>query len=114
MFDIEVYEHDSDKILEIGFIKFGVQPGATKEHFHYIITDNLQYINDSVKDNRDNFQFGESERLSLSEATTKFQEHIAKADSLVTHSGSNDEQFLLVHGVRLQGKQMFDTQVVKI
>ena len=99
-------------MLEIGFVKFGLQPGAPREYHHYIITDNLHYVNkDRVPDNRDRFLFGKSKRMTLREAAEQFEEHIAGADFLVAHSGGNDERFLLKQGIDLQGKQMFDTQV---
>ena len=114
-FDIEVYEHDFDKMLEIGFVKFGLQPGAPREYHHYIITDNLHYVNkDRVPDNRDRFLFGESRRMTLREAAVQFGEHIAGADFLVAHAGANDEHYLSMQGIDLQGKQIFDTQVCNL
>ena len=114
-FDIEVYEHDFDKMLEIGFVKFGLQPGAPREYHHYIITDNLHYVNkDRVPDNRDRFLFGESRRMTLREAAVQFEEHIAGADFLVAHAGANDEHYLSMQGIDLQGKQIFDTQVCNL
>ena len=114
-FDIEVYEHDSDKMLEIGFVKFGLQPGSPREYRHYIITDNLHYVNgERVPDNRERFLFGESKRMTLREAAVQFEEHIAGAEFLVAHSGANDEHYLSMQGIDLQGKQIFDTQVCNL
>ena len=114
-FDIEVYEYDSDKMLEIGFVKFGLQPGSPREYRHYIITDNLHYVNgERVPDNRDKFLFGESRRMTLREAAVQFEEHIAGAEFLVAHSGANDEHYLSMQGIDMQGKQIFDTQVCNL
>ena len=114
-FDIEVYEHDFDKMLEIGFVEFVLQPGAPREYHHYIITDNLHYVNgDRVPDNRDRFLFGESKRMTLKEAAVQFEEHIAASDFLVAHAGANDEHYLSMQGIDLQGKQIFDTQVCNL
>ena len=114
-FDIEVYEYDSDKMLEIGFVEFVLQPGAPREYHHYIITDNLHYMNkDRVPDNRDKFLFGKSRRMTLKEAAAQFEEHIAGADILVAHAGANDEHYLSMQGIDLQEKQIFDTQVCNL
>ena len=115
VFDLEVYEQDPKILLEIGFVKFGVHEEVPKEYYHYIITDNLKYRNDGNLDNRDNFLHGKSEQLSLEEALSKFQEHVAKADSIVVHAGTNDVEFLAMQGVTLPAeKELFDTQVTLV
>ena len=99
-------------MLEIGFVKFGLQPGAPREYRHYIITDNLHYVNkDHVPDNRDRFLFGESRRMTLRKAAVQFGEDIAGVDFLVTHSGGHDKYYLSMQGINLPEKEIFDTQV---
>lgn len=88
-------------------------PEEDVETFHYIIKENLEYVNgDNVPDNRDRFKFGTSRRMSLRKAAAEIQKHIEEADFLVTHSGAHDEEYLASCGVSVSGKQMFDTQIL--
>ena len=113
-FDLEVYEHDHSIILEIGYVMTTLDnPEEDMQTFHYIIKENLKYVNgDHVPDNRDRFKFGTSRRMSLRKAAAKIQKDINDADFLVTHSGAHDEEFLASCGVSVSGKLMFDTQIL--
>lgn len=83
------------------------------ESFHYIIKENLDYVNgDYAPDNRNRFEFGTSRLMSLRRAAAKIQTHIDEADFLVTHSGAHDTEFLASCGVSVSEKRMFDTQVL--
>ena len=74
-FDTELYEHNHEMLLEIGFVEFTLKDDDSPKFFHYIITDNEHIKNgDNVPDNRDKFQFGTSERLSLREAARQFRQ----------------------------------------
>jgi hypothetical protein len=76
VFDIEVYEHDQSKVLEIGYVIVGFQPRKYNLHFlevlcrkHLIIEENIHYKNsETCPHNRDGFVFGESEIVSLAGA----------------------------------------------
>ena len=85
-FDIEVYEHNHDIMLEIGYVVCRFSP-VTALRFpsqrnkpdvmlvtkrHLIIRDNLHYKNgDRVPDNRHGFRFGSSETLSMTDAVRR-------------------------------------------
>lgn len=113
-FDLEVYEHDHNIVLEIGYAMTTLDnPEDDLQTFHYIIKENLRYENgDCVPDNRDHFMFGTSKRMSLKRAAAKIQKHIDEADFLVAHSAAHDEEFLANCGVSVSEKRMFDTQVL--
>ena len=83
-FDIEMYEHNYDIMLEIGYVigrftpvtRFAAQENKldvdliTKRHL--IIKENLSYKNnDRVPDNRYGFKFGSSETLSTADAVKR-------------------------------------------
>ncbi|XP_058970005.1 uncharacterized protein [Pocillopora verrucosa] len=112
--DIETYENDHSKILEIGsFTTSLASPEGNEQAHHVIITENLHMVNkDYVSDNRDKFRFGTSQHMSLAEAAGKFSQYISDADILVTHSGGGDEFYLAKNGMSLEGKPMFDTQLL--
>ena len=115
-FDVETYENDSSLILEIGFVVSSMtRPEDSQKAFHFIITENSHFVNrEYVPDNRDKFKFGTSERMSLKEAAAKFTRYIRNADFLVTHSGAHDEAYLASSGISLEGKPMFDTQLLAL
>lgn len=112
--DIETYENDHSKILEIGFVITSLaSPEGNEQAHHFIIKENLHMVNrDYVSDNRDNFRFGTSQRMSLADAAGKFSQYIGDVDVLVTHSGGHDEDYLARNGMSLKGKPMFDTQLL--
>ena len=78
-FDIEVYEHDFSKALEIGYVIVRLSPAdgnlpnlEVTSRKHLIIEENLHYKNkDRVPDNRDGFIFGVSETLSMADAVKR-------------------------------------------
>ena len=89
-FDIEVYEHNYDIMLEIGYVICRFSPAVTSYTFstsaqqghthqatlvekrHLIIRENLSYKNhDRVPDNRYGFRFGSSETLSMADAVRR-------------------------------------------
>ena len=115
-FDVETYENDRRVILEIGFAVGSLaRPEDDEKAFHFIIRENSHFVNkDYVPDNREKFSFGTSERMSLKEAAGGFIQHIKDVDFLVTHSGANDEAYLASSGISLEGKPMFDTQLLAL
>ena len=115
-FDVETYENDHSVILEIGFAVGSLtKPGDNEKAFHFIIEENSHFVNrDYVPDNREKFCFGTSERMSIKEAAERFMQHIRDVDFLVTHSGSNDEAYLASSGISLEGKPVFDTQLLAL
>lgn len=112
--DIETYENDHSKILEIGFVITSLaSPEGNEQAYHFIIKEHLYMVNrDYVSDNRDKFRFGTSQRMSLAEAAGKFSQYIRDVDVLVTHSSGQEEEYLAKNGMSLEGKPMFDTQLL--
>ena len=114
-FDTELYEHDREILLEIGFVEFTMKDDDSPKFFHYIITDNEHIKNcDNVPDNRDKFQFGTSERFFLRDAARQFQQHIEGANVLVVHGGKADTKILDQLDIQISAKEMFDTQVLAL
>ena len=114
-FDTEMYEHDRETLLEVGFVEFTLKDSNTPKFSHYIITDNEHIKNgDNVPDNRNRFRFGISQRMSLFEAAAQFRRHIDGADALVVHGGREDTRLLAEQGIRTQNKTMFDTQMIAL
>lgn len=114
-FDTELYEHDRETLLEIGFVEFTLKDDDSPKFYHFIITDNEHIKNcDNVPDNRDKFQFGTSERMSLRESADRFREHIEGAEALVVHGGKFDTKILDQLDIQVPDKEMFDTQVLAL
>ena len=114
-FDTELYEHNHEILLEIGFVEFTLKDDESLKFFHYIITDNEHIKNgDNVPDNRDKFQFGTSERFSLHEAARPFRQHIEGANVLVVHGGRTDTKILDQLDIQISAKEKFDTQVLAL
>ncbi|KAK3728481.1 hypothetical protein QZH41_002337 [Actinostola sp. cb2023] len=113
-FDLEVYDKDRQTILEVGSVKFTLKDDDKPEYFHAIIEENLHLVNSNVGDNRDNFKFGTSQRMSLKEAAALLQEKIASADVLVVHAGANDDKYLADNDIKTAEKTTFDTQILAL
>ncbi|KAJ3322172.1 hypothetical protein HDU76_013936, partial [Blyttiomyces sp. JEL0837] len=66
--DVEAYEHDHDKILEIGWILYDPSHSNVLITKHYVVSENKDVKNGRyVPDNRDKFGFGQTETKSLDE-----------------------------------------------
>ena len=124
-FDIEVYEHDFSKALEIGYVIVRISPARqgtlpnleVTSKKHLIIQENLHFKNkDRVPDNRDGFRFGVSQTLPIADAVKRFREDIRGCDYILGHSVKNDDSYLRDMGVDLSvlGKEIFDTQVLDV
>lgn len=123
-FDLEVYEYDKDKVLEIGYTVVrllqestdgSVAPEIT-EKCHLIIEENLELKNkDFVADNRDGFRFGTSETVTMVKAVEKFREAVEKCTFLVAHASGNDAAYLKSIGLDLAEfrKEIMDTQLIE-
>ena len=73
---------------------------------------NLNVFDRYKNKDRNRFEFGTSERMSLKEAAAKVQEQIEAVDILVTHGGSQDAELLECCGISVTEKIMFDTQLL--
>ena len=118
-FDLEAYEYDHDKVLEIGYVVACVGSGPPKltEKRHLIIQENLRYKNrDYVPDNRNGFKFGESQTVSLQQAIETFCQAVMNCTFLLAHSAHRDKDYLRNIGVDISKsrKEIMDTQQVEL
>lgn len=110
--DVEAFEFSQNKLLEIGY---SILQDGKIETKHLIILDNLKYKNKKfVPNNRDNFLFGTSRRVTLKHAI-----QILKADleiepyHLVGHSLLGDIKWLKDIGITVRNQLVsFDTSFV--
>ena len=70
---------------------------------------NLNVFDRYKNKDRNRFEFGTSEHMSLKEAAAKVQEQIA---AVVTHGGAQDAELLECCGISVTEKIMFDTQLL--
>ena len=75
---------------------------------------NVSFSDRYENKNRNRFEFGTSERMSLKEAAAKVQEQVAAVDILVTHGGAQDAELLDCCGISVTEKIMFDTQLLAV
>ncbi len=93
LFDIECNERNQKQILEIGFVKFNKQGEIEKRHL--IVKENYNIRNGRyVEDNKDNYNYGESEQLSLKEVLKTIEKELKESDFIIGHCISNDINFL--------------------
>ena len=88
-----------------------IPPPIFKEAVRFINL-NVFFSDRYENKNRNRFEFGTSERMSLKEAAAKVQEQIAAVDILVTHGGAQDAELLDCCGISVTEKIMFDTQLL--
>jgi DNA polymerase III epsilon subunit-like protein len=93
LFDIECNERNQRQILEIGFVKFNKKGEIQKRHL--IVEENYNIRNGKyVEDNKDNFNYGKSERKSLNEILQIIEKELNESDFIIGHGISNDISFL--------------------
>jgi len=91
-FDMERFEHDQEKMLEIGISRC---KGQELSGDHYIVEENMRYRNgDLVPDNREKFVFGNSKIRNEREIMRILGEETKKADYVVSHAIDTDWHFL--------------------
>jgi len=109
--DIEAWERDRSKILEVGFTlctRSGIVVGVPR---HFIIKENVKLRNGQfVKDNRAWFVHGTSEVITQVEFVKFFGEHDINVSGWVFHDAGSDLRFLYGMGLFPQ-KPVYDTQV---
>ncbi|KAI7832277.1 hypothetical protein BC939DRAFT_435061 [Gamsiella multidivaricata] len=116
--DIESYEREHSRILEIGWSIWESRVNKFVDK-HYAIADYRHLRNGKyVADRRDRFMFGETVWASLRDSITAFQEDLQAAASrnaegifaLIAHDMSSDEGYLKKMGVVFpKGMIKFDT-----
>eukprot|EP00941_MAST-03F_sp_MAST-3F-sp1_P002295 g2295.t1 len=112
--DVEAWEFDGNKILEIGFASYSF---LTKRFTcrHLVINEHLRLQNKKfVEGNKNFFLFGRSEVLSKKQASRAAAEELRKCDIVVGHAIKGDLDWLRSIGVDPDGKFIVDTQVLAL
>jgi hypothetical protein len=105
--DVEAWEKEPSRVTEIGLAFCVVSSrtegrgyGITFRHRHLLIEEHLAMRNGHfVADNRDNFLYGDSEALSLADASTQVSAELGAADYIVGHAVAGDLKWLRSIGV---------------
>ncbi|KAG0328355.1 HIR complex subunit [Dissophora globulifera] len=116
--DIESYERDHSKILEIGWSVWDSRINKFVDR-HYAISDYRHLQNGRyVADRRDRFMFGDTVWATLEDSIAAFQDDLETAAklneqglfALIAHDMSSDETYLRKMGVEFpRGMIKFDT-----
>jgi hypothetical protein len=110
--DFECFERVQSEILEIGYTIFD-ENGVSTSH-HLIIKEKLHRKNkDYVPNNRNYFNYGTSETLSLSDACVKLDQIINDCQVLVFHNYRPDCNIIceLLGSKCFENKTIFDTSL---
>ena len=111
--DLEWYEYNERKVLEVGLTRFTRQGRITARHI--IIRDYLKVKNKRfVPNKKDHFHHGDSELLRKNEAATVVMEELSKVDGVVVHGGDDKDLLALKHiGLNVNPNTVvYDTQKI--
>ena len=108
-FCIDTEEHEfSRQLLEIGI---SIYSGDEIKTYHFIVKENYNSRNKKfVPDNKDNFNFGESDILSLHDIKKEVKKLALSSDFLAGHSVQNDRALLKTINAN-NFDEVFDTQI---
>jgi hypothetical protein len=121
--DIEWYDRDSghnQRMLEAGFSLLAPVTSSNVKRLHFIIEENYNLRNTKVADNKDNFLFGESVRVSTATAGNFIKAHVQGLQRtfsrviLVGHTIESDIAFLISIGVDLSSLERIDIAKVRM
>ncbi len=114
--DIEAWEQDHDKIIEIGWAVAQWRPDQEEWEttgVHLIVQEYTHLRNGlKVADHRDHYNFGESLVLPLKKCMHRLKQTLKQCDFIVGHAAASDEKFLRSYGITFSGKPVLDTQVI--
>ncbi|XP_032232509.1 uncharacterized protein LOC5507893 isoform X1 [Nematostella vectensis] len=105
--DLELYEDDPTRILEIGFTLFRMHASIEQgchvfKCRHIIIKENQHLFNkDIFPDNRNKFNFGTTQFLCFSRAKSTLKAVLSEAEIITAHSAANLTDYLRERGVDL-------------
>ncbi len=107
--DIEWYERDDRKILEVGLTRFTADRIVPK---HIIIREYLDVVNQKyVPNKKDHFHHGQSETVLKVEAADIVRAELSKVEGVVVHGGEQDLTALKHIGVDVdRDTTVYDTQ----
>jgi hypothetical protein len=107
-FDIENYEKDRKKVLEIGYSYYIVEEDVYINK-NILIEENIELENgEFVSNNKYNFDFGETEIKPYKEAIEEINKLMENSEIIVGHDIQND--FKIIPNIK--NKKVFDTQKV--
>ena len=109
--DLEWYEYNERKVLEVGLTRFTRRGRTTARHI--IIRDYLKVKNKRfVPNKKDHFHHGDSELLRKNEAATVVLEELSKVDGVVVHGGDDKDLVALKYiGLNVDPNTIvYDTQ----
>ncbi len=109
--DLEWYEYNERKVLEVGLTRFTRRGRTTARHI--IIRDYLKVKNKRfVPNKKDHFHHGDSELLRKNDAATVVLEELSKVDGVVVHGGDDKDLLALKHiGLNIDPNTIvYDTQ----
>lgn len=96
--DIEVFEYNHDKILEIGYSILNTKKSSVIRSRQFVVEENLSYRNKRfVPDHKFDFNFGDPVVAPEWIIIRKLKEELKDADYIVGHSISDDIKFLKEH-----------------
>lgn len=106
-FDIEAYEYNQNKLIELGFAILENNKVKSK---HYIIEEYYNIRNGlEIEDNKDNFLFGKSEFKSLNDSLIELEAYINDCDIIIGSGISNDLLYLKKKNIIIEKEFIFDS-----
>ena len=107
--DLEFWEGTSKDVTEVGVATYDTNTGEMKA-YHFTPLETLHMRNGKwVPDNKDRFDYGQTEVLPLDTVMNRVVELVSDATHLVGHAFSNDAPFLLQCGYFAR-QPVLDTQ----
>lgn len=110
--DVESFERNHDVILEIGWVVFDL--ANTRFYNKHIIITEFQHVRNYkfVPDNKDKFEFGQSEYFSEKDAIKLLQaefDYLGPNLALICHGLSSELNYFQKLGITLRHSYAFDT-----
>lgn len=108
--DIEMYERAQHRTTEFGYTLIDMDAGTLNTH-HIIVTDFYKHRNRKyVPDNKDNFMYGDSIKLSLADTIAHVDKLLKKHKYIIGHSVRDDIKHLNQHfNINTDGFTLLDT-----
>lgn len=107
--DFEYYEHNQARTTEVGISLFNNTGDIIT---HHLVVDEYYNLRNGryVADNKDNFDYGVSERISKDDLADHVQVLLTGVDILIVHGGKDDRKALRELGVDFTFVRALDTQ----
>lgn len=105
--DLEFCEK-TQVVTEVGVVLYFPKTNEM-ETFHFIVKEYYDHRNVHTGDNKDNFLFGESKKMSMDEVEGEVLKLVSDTNFLVGHAFANDKGFLTQCGY-FKNTQVLDSQ----